>query len=337
MKKMVVMLLIGCIAMGFTIVGNKLFICPKNFPPPTYDFTNSPLQLQKIALGRKLFYDPILSKDNTISCSSCHLSYTGFAHIDHQLSHGIGNAVGTRNASTLINLAWAKNFMWDGQITNLNNQAITPITHPAEMGETMTNVLKKIQKNTVYAPLFTKAFNTKTITQQQILQALTQFLLTLISANSKYDKVMRHDANFTFTNTEARGYDLFKTHCNSCHTEPLFTNNSFENNGLQPDTLLNDWGRYVITHQPKDSLKFKVPTLRNVEVSYPYMHDGRYLNLQMVLFHYTNNIHKSGTLASKLQQPLLLSEQDKESIIAFLKTLTDQTFLQNPQLQPYNN
>ena len=147
-----------------------------------------------------------------------------------------------------------------------------------------------------------------------------------------YDKVMRREEGVEFNEYEKKGYALFKKHCESCHREPLFTNGGFENNGLEPDTLFKDWGRIKITHQKNDSLKFKVPSLRNVEVSYPYMHDGRYRNLQMVLFHYTNAIRQSPTLSPQLKKPLDLSEADKNNIIAFLKTLTDNQFLHDARL-----
>jgi cytochrome c peroxidase len=154
-------------------------------------------------------------------------------------------------------------------------------------------------------------------------------MLTFTSSNSKFDKVMRGDEGIVFSEFEQKGYELFKTNCASCHKEPLFTSDSFENNGLSVDTMLNDYGRLNITGKSSDSLKFRVPTLRNIEVSYPYMHDGRYRNLQMVLFHYTNNVHDSSTLNPKLKGGLELSEIDKRNLIAFLKTLTDVSFLRN--------
>ncbi|WP_430407012.1 cytochrome-c peroxidase [Fluviicola sp.] len=158
-------------------------------------------------------------------------------------------------------------------------------------------------------------------------------MLTLVSSNSKYDQVTRGDKGIQFTEQEKKGYELFKANCASCHTEPLFTNHTFQNNGLAPDSLLQDIGRMKITQKHTDSLKFKVPTLRNIERSAPYMHDGRYRSLQMVLFHYSSNIHSSLTLASQLRNGINLSEDDKRNLIAFLKTLTDNTFLNNKQFQ----
>ncbi len=333
MKKLVAILFLCTTCYAFKNIADKLFIVPKNFPAPVYDFANNKLSNDKIALGKMLFNDPILSKDNTISCSSCHLSYTAFAHTDHALSHGIDNRIGTRNSLALINLAWSKNFMWDGAIHHLDVQALAPITNHLEMDETIENIVSKLQSSSKYRTLFYKAFNDSVITGEHTLKAISQFLVTLVSANSKYDKVMRNEKGFAFTEYEAKGYELFKTNCASCHKEPLFTNNEFENNGLKLDTTLNDIGRMKITNDANDSLKFKVPTLRNCEVTYPYMHDGRFSNLQMVLFHYSEDIYSSATLSPQLKTKMQLSEQDKNCLIAFLKTLTDEEFLQNEKFR----
>lgn len=333
MKKSLFILSFIIFATAFTSITNKLFYVPKNFPTPIYNFSNNPLSKEKIALGKMLFNDPILSRDNTISCSSCHLSYTAFAHTDHSLSHGINNIIGTRNAPSLANLAWSKNFMWDGAVHHLDAQALAPITNPTEMNETLANIVFKLQKSSSYQQLFYKAFNDSIITGEHTLKAISQFLITLISANSKYDKVTRKDKNVVFSESEKVGYELFKKKCNSCHTEPLFTNNNFENNGLAIDTTLNDFGRIKISNNVADSLKFKVPSLRNCEVTYPYMHDGRFNNLQMVLLHYTNGINYSSTLAPQLKNNFLLDENDKRHIVAFLKTLTDEEFLRNEKFR----
>jgi cytochrome c peroxidase len=317
-----------------------LFLTPKGWQKPLYDFTKNPLTKEKIALGRKLFYDPILSKDNTISCSSCHLSHTAFTHIDHELSHGIKGRIGTRNSPALMNLAWQNSFMWDGSINHLDMQSLAPITHPDEMGETIENVIVKLQKTGKYPILFKQAFGDSIITGANTLKSISQFMLTLVSAESKYDKVMSlqgtkqaGDKNVAFNPYELKGYDLFKTHCAACHKEPLFMSNSFENNGLEPDKDLLDSGRIKLTKRKEDAFKFKVPTLRNIEVSYPYMHDGRFPNLQMVLFHYTEGVHQSETLSPLLKNKMNLSEEDKRNLIAFLKTLTDEDFLHNPDFQ----
>ncbi len=322
--------------MAFKSLKNISFEVPKSWPKPHYDFTKNPLSLSKIELGRVLFYDPLLSKNNTISCASCHSQYTAFTHVDHSLSHGIDDRIGTRNSPTLMNLAWHPSFMWDGAINHLDMQALAPISHPDEMGETIETVVPKLQVSKNYRSLFYKAFGDSVITGQHTLKAISQFMLTLVSANSKYDSVMRKQTQFTAQ--EKNGYALFQKNCASCHAEPLFTNLQFENNGLALDTTLNDYGRMKVTKNKNDSLKFKVPTLRNIEFSYPYMHDGRFKRLSDVLKHYTSGIHHTKTLAKQLEQPIILSSNQRVDLTAFLLTLTDKEFLFNPKYSfPKNN
>jgi len=302
---------------------------PKNWPKPAYNFSKNPLTEEGFQLGRHLFYDPILSRDNTISCASCHLQQTGFTHVDHDLSHGIEGKIGTRNSATLMNLAWSTHFMWDGGINHLEVQPLAPIESEVEMDETLENIVKKLQNSKKYQLLFEKAFGTKKITGQLTLKALAQFVVMLKTDNSKYDKVIRKEVNFTAQ--EQKGYTLFKQNCASCHTEPLFTNNSFENNGLEIDTTLNDFGRRKITNNSKDKLKFKVPTLRNIQFTFPYMHDGRFSTLTEVVKHYNTGIHQSETLSLKLVKPMNLSDNERVDLVTFLKTLTDEEFLFNPR------
>lgn len=297
---------------------------PKSWPKPHYDFSKNPLTEEGFQLGRNLFYDPILSRDNTISCASCHLQATGFTHVDHELSHGIEGKIGTRNSMTLMNLAWSKSFMWDGGVNHLDVQPLNPITSPIEMDETLANVVAKLQKSDKYPDLFLAAFGDSKITGQRVLKALSQFELQLISSNSKYDKVMRKEA--VFTNQEQNGYALFKTNCASCHNEPLFTSEKFERNGLTLDTTLNDIGRQRITENPKDYLQFKVPTLRNIQFTFPYMHDGRFKKLMEVVKHY-NSLGNDKNLPKQLQKPMHLSDNERVDLVAFLHTLTDTEFL----------
>jgi cytochrome c peroxidase len=293
---------------------------PKNWPQPTYDFSKNPLTKQGVELGRKLFYDPALSRNDMISCSSCHLSFTAFTHVDHALSHGIEDRIGTRNSPALMNLAWAKHFMWDGAIDHLDFQALAPIAHPAEMDHSIEKVVQKIRLKPDYKGLFFNAFGDSTVTGERLLKAMSQFELTLISANSKYDRMIL--GRDTFTEQEQNGYRLFQKNCASCHAEPLFTNSGFERNGLPVDTTLNDYGRMKITKQPSDSLKFKVPTLRNIEFSYPYMHDGRFKKLREVVNHYAQT--------NALDRKIDLLPNEKVDLVAFLLTLTDREFLFNP-------
>ena len=334
MKKILLSLGLGIVIFGIFAFSKNYFTpiyfeIPKGFPKPVYDFSKNPLTEEGFQLGRNLFYDPILSKDNTISCASCHLQQTGFAHVDHELSHGIEGKIGTRNSLSLQNLAWSKNFMYDGGVNNLEVQALTPISSEIEMHETLDNVVAKLQKTEKYPNLFQQAFGTKKITGQLTLKALSQFVVQLVSANSKYDKVTRGEEKFS--EMEQKGYELFKNNCASCHKEPLFTSDTFENNGLPIDPSLNDFGRIKITQNPNDNLKFKVPTLRNIQFTFPYMHDGRFKTLNEVVKHYNSGISKSETVSMQLQQPMNLTDNQRTEIIAFLKTLTDTEFLFNPR------
>ncbi len=293
---------------------------PKNWPKPAYDLSKNPLTKQGVELGRRLFYDPILSRNGMISCSNCHLSFTAFTHVDHALSHGIEDRIGTRNSPALMNLAWSRSFMWDGAINHLDFQALAPIAHPAEMDNSIENVVKRIQAIPAYKTRFLEAFGDSTVTGERLLKAMAQFELTIISANSKYDRMISGQEKFR--EQEQNGYLLFQKNCASCHSEPLFTNLDFERNGLPLDSTLNDYGRMKITKQPSDSLKFKVPTLRNIEFSYPYMHDGRFKKLRDVVNHYT----QTTALVRKIE----LSPNERVDLLAFLLTLTDKEFLFNP-------
>jgi cytochrome c peroxidase len=319
------LLLLASFFFAFLFFEENLIFLPKHFPKPNYDFGKNPLSAEKIELGRALFYDPILSRDNTISCANCHSPYSAFTHIDHATSHGIEDRIGTRNSLALMNLAWQKSFMWDGAIHHLDMQSLAPITHKDEMDEKFENVIVKLQKTSEYPKRFQAAFGDSLITGEHTLKAISQFMLTLVSANSKYDSVMQKQA--FFNKKEEKGYVLFQKNCASCHQEPLFTNLEFENNGLKLDTSFNDMGRMMVTKKPEDAQKFKVPTLRNIEFSYPYMHDGRFKRLSEVLKHYTSGIEKSATLSPKLQQPIVLTSNEKVDFTAFLLTLSDKKFL----------
>lgn len=301
------------------------------FPKPYYDFSKNKLDSLKIELGRKLFYDPILSQNNSTTCASCHSPFSSFAHNDHDLSHGIYDSIGTRNAPALFNLAWHKLFMWDGAINHLNQQPLAPIHSQTEMGSSIQEVITKLRKDSIYIIRFKKAFGDTQITSDRFLKSLAQFQLTLVSNHSKYDSVTRRQS--TFTNQEKNGYRLFVKHCNSCHVEPLFTNYSFANNGLSIDITLNDLGRMKVTQNPKDSLKFKIPSLRNLTYSFPYMHDGRFKNLHQVLNHYVRDIKTSTHIDQRLQGGIRLTENEKVDLIAFLLTLNDNEFIRNPKFQ----
>ncbi|AEE53143.1 cytochrome-c peroxidase [Haliscomenobacter hydrossis] len=297
----------------------KPLVVPAGWPQPGYDFSKNPLTEEGFELGRQLFYDPILSRDQTISCASCHLQATGFTHVDHDLSHGIEDKIGTRNSMTIMNLAWSKHFMWDGGVNHLDMQPLAPLSSAVEMDENLENVVHKLNASTKYRTLFYRAFNDSLATGQKVLLAFSQFIVHLNSYQSKYDKYIRKEEGGVFTEQERNGLQLFRVHCAACHPEPLFTNQGFEKNGLPIDPTLNDFGRMRITQNPQDSLKFKVPTLRNIQFTFPYMHDGRFKKLREVLNHYTSS--------TQLEKPIVLSADEKVDLLAFLLTLTDQAFL----------
>ena len=321
---------IVAITLSFAIkIGTPIYLeIPKGWPKTKYNFSKNPLTEEGFQLGRKLFYDPILSRDKTMSCASCHLQATGFTHVDHELSHGIDGKIGTRNSLALMNLAWSDNFMWDGGVNHLDVQPINPITSPVEMDETLANVVFKLQKSENYPLLFKEAFGDSKITGQHLLKALSQFVIMLKSSNSKYDKVMRKEAEFT--EKEKNGYRIFKANCASCHKEPLFTGDKFERNGLTLDTTLNDIGRERITNNLEDRMRFKVPTLRNIQFTAPYMHDGRFKKLSDVIKHY-NSLGNDENLPKQLKKPMNLSDNERVDLLAFLHTLTDLEFLFDPK------
>jgi cytochrome c peroxidase len=303
-------------------------IIPKGWPKPVYNFSENPLTKEGFELGKKLFYDERLSKDSTTSCGSCHQQFAAFSTYDHNLSHGISNALTTRNAPALQNLAWQKDFMADGSVHHLDEQPITPITASIEMGERMDNIIIKLKKDASYKLLFKAAFGTDSINQSTITKALSQFMLMLVSSNSKYDKVMRGEAQFILP--EQLGYDIFKQKCASCHKEPMFTDYSYRNIGMPLDNTLKDLGRMKVTGNNSDSLKFRVPSLRNVILSFPYGHDGRFFTLYNVFEHYRKNMIESATTDSLLKNKLPLSNYEIGQLTSFLYTLTDTSFIHNP-------
>jgi cytochrome c peroxidase len=313
-----------------------LFICfsfglrqSRNLPPyVSKPIKPLPQNKQIIFLGRTLFFDPILSADSTISCSSCHSPYNAFAHSDHALSHGINDQIGIRNAPALFNLAWQTAFMWDGAINRLDAQVLAPIHHPKEMNNQVGNVLGKLRKQSNYRQLFKKAYGDTSITTERFIDAIAQFENTLLSFDSKYDSVRQ--GKVIFTEQEDRGYALFKSNCSSCHPEPLFTAYQFKTNGLEPDSLLNDLGRYLVTNDSSDLYLFKVPSLRNLSFSAPYMHDGRFGSLNQVLKHYSE-IKESKKAGLGLTGLKKLDSDERVDLLAFLLCLNDKRFIFNPE------
>jgi len=305
---------------------------PAHFPAPVYDFGRNPVTPAKVELGRALFYDGRLSRDGSISCGSCHQQQSGFTQHGHDVSHGIEDRLGTRNSQAIQNVAWQRTFFWDGGVHDLDVQPLAPIANPAEMDERFENVLERLRGIAAYRDRMRRTYGDDSVTTPRVLQALAAFMLTLVSAESPYDDVLR--GRRSFTAAEGHGHDIFVRDCAPCHAEPLTTDGSFRNTGLHPSSL-DDRGRAAITLRPEDAYAFRVPSLRNVEVTGPYMHDGRYRTLEAAVRHYVRNVTDMEHLDSLLRRDgrpgISLTDDDVMNLVAFLQTLTDRTFLNDPR------
>ena len=347
------------------------------FPKPALPLDN-PLTEEGVALGRRLFHDPLLSRGEKQSCASCHQAEAGTVDAGRAFSLGVDGQPGARNAMPLYNLAWKSEFFWDGRAKSLRQQALMPIQDELEMHETLGNVVRKLvgrvephlerseasaasisgkgtpsqearfarassvgkwgstESHPTYATMFTRAFGTPDITAERLGLALEQFLLTLTSHDAKFDRVLRGEAKFT--EPEQRGFELFHTEhdprrgqfgadCFHCHGGPLFQNVAFANNGLEHEP--RDLGRYLVTGREGDKGKFSVPSLRNVELTAPYMHDGRFATLEAAVFHYVRGVQRSPTLDPNLAKHpsggVRLPPEDLRALVAFLKTLTEES------------
>jgi cytochrome c peroxidase len=304
---------------------------PSNFPPLAYNIAQNPPTEKGFELGKKIFYDGRLSSDGNISCSFCHIQQNAFTHHGHTVSHGVNNASGTRNSPSIQNMAFQTQFMWDGAADNLDFQPVIPLLSAIEMNGNFGNIITMMKADLNYVKLFGQAFPNKEINTENVFKALSQFMVMNISANSRFDKYRRNESGETLTVNELAGYSVFTAKCATCHATDMFTDNSFRNNGLAVNLLVNDIGRYRLTQLPQDYYKFKVPSLRNVELTAPYMHDGRFGTLEAVLNHYSNAVVNSATLDPILNQNgtlgIPLSTTEKTQIIAFLKTLTDYQYI----------
>ncbi|GAA3522807.1 cytochrome c peroxidase [Aquimarina addita] len=316
---------------GTKILDTYQLIQPNEFPEIQYTVENNPITQEGFELGRKLFFDPGLSADGSISCNNCHQQSRGFADNSlHPLSIGINDQFGKRNAPALFNLAFRKEFFWDGGVTHLDFVPINALESEIEMGETLANVVAKLNRSDEYKSLFKEAFDIDSITSPRMLQAFSQFLVLMVSDNSKYDQYERNENGVTLTEEEQKGMQLFNEKCATCHSGPLFTDQSFRNNGLS-DTF-SDTGRALITESSADEGKFMVPTLRNIEVTAPYMHNARFETLEEVLQHYANGVMDSETLDIALRSEnnrlgIAMTDSEQAAIISFIKTLTDDSFL----------
>jgi cytochrome c peroxidase len=307
-------------------------VIPAGFPQPAYTFADNPLTTDGFELGRKLFYDGRLSIDGLHPCSSCHQQIGSFGTFEHDRSHGVYNSHTLRNAPVLFNLAWNTSFHWDGEFVSLKEEAAQPVTGHIEMGESFYAVIRKLQTDVTYKRMFKKVFHTDVILPEYIQKALAQFTGYITSANSKYDRYKKGEVGFT--TQEENGYQLFKASCATCHPEPMFTDYSFRNIGLPVDINLNDYGRLRITGRPEDSLKFKVPTLRNVYVSSNYMHDGRFNTLAQCINHYRTGVQSSISLDPLLINGITLTNTQATELSLFLRALTDSSILKDSRWGP---
>ena len=299
---------------------------PKSFPiiiePDDNQFSQ-----KRWELGKKLFYDPIMSSDSSISCASCHAPKLAFSD-DVSMSLGVQNRLGVRNSPTLANLAYHPHFTREGGVPTLEMQVLVPIQEHNEFDFNILLIVERLKNNPIYVEMGNEAYG-RAPSAFVITRALACFERSLISGYSRYDQFLNYNKN-TLSKSEQRGMDLFfsnKTNCSNCHSDFNFTNYAFENNGLYE--TYTDEGRFRLTQNERDKARFKVPTLRNIELTGPYMHDGSLLTLEEVIDHYNsggeNHPHKSNLI-----EPLELSNREKNDLMAFLKSLTDESFTQNP-------
>lgn len=303
---------------------------PAGFPEVnSYVSLNKPTKYG-VELGGKLFSEKRFSADNTISCSSCHIQANAFADHNPQ-AIGVEGRIGLRNAPPLQNLMFLKFFNWDGSKLQLETQPLVPIITHEEMDSSILDVIEKIKDDASYKTLFQKAFGDENITPDRIYKSIAQFEYTLISSNSKYDKVKRNEGQ-TFTENEAKGYETFQQKCASCHSTELFTDQSFRNIGFPLNLNTNEAGRGRVTGISADFMSFRVPTLRNIEYTAPYGSFGQFATLRSVLDYFDN-----GVLAANNLDPVFknngnripLTNVEKENLIAFMKTLSDKEFTGN--------
>ena len=308
---------------------------PRGFPPMDIPLDN-PMTVEGVALGRKLFYDTQLSGDNTQSCASCHQTEASYSD-SNRFSTGIDGSVGDRNAMAVVNLGYAFSLFWDGRSATLEEQALEPVVNPIEMKAKWPEVLDILNADPQYREEFKIAFNVDVIDSLDVAKAIAQFERTMLSGNSKYDKYIRGEV--FLTESEIRGKDIYNDEtadCFHCHGTSLFSGFIYENNGVQQTMV--DHGLGNITGLSTDIGKFKPPTLRNIELTAPYMHDGRFNTLEEVVEFYNSGVNQSSPNISpvmlKANRPggnLNLTTQQKADLVAFLKTLTDYDYVNNPE------
>lgn len=344
-KALIILLVVILIFTGFTV---KRSPTPYQFPEPGF-FPEMPVPLynpvtkEGVDLGRHLFYDPVLSLDRTMACASCHKQAKAFSDAPHVFSKGNKDILTKRNVMPLFNLAWYPSFFWDGRASTLEEQVLHPVKDTNEMNLDWAAATKRIKNSKFYKPKFKAAFGNREIDSVLIAKALGQFLRTLISHSSKFDRVLTGEIHLN--KDEYQGFvlmnDMTKGNCLHCHTtdaDALGTTGKFSNNGLDsifdPDEY-EDKGLGGFTGNINDNGKFKIPSLRNIELTSPYMHDGRFATLEEVMEFYSEGVNQSANIDSKMrfahQNGIHLTGEEKYKIIAFLKTLTDSAFIANPE------
>lgn len=306
---------------------------------------DNPLTPDGIALGRWLFHSPRLSSNGQVSCATCHEQARAFADDAALTRRGVSRRPLMRHAPALINLAWMEGLFWDGGSKNLESLALAPLTHPDEMGNSqLSSIMAWLSSEPEFAQRFEDAFGPDGLTLSNLLRALAQFQRTLVSADSRYDRWRRGEPGASLSPQEQHGLALVQRHCATCHATELFTDNAYHNNGLDSNAAFGEGeaatrGRGRVTQHPEDIGRFKTPTLRNVAVTAPYMHDGRLATLEDVLEHYRGGMVASTTLDAVFQREgpspgLSLDDSEKDAILAFLHALTDEPFLTASELAP---
>jgi len=316
----------------------------ETFPPPTpVDIAvpglppmpipvDNPTTREGIELGRRLFYDKRLSGDNTMSCATCHQQAFAFSDGGRQFSLGIDGILGDRNTPALTNTGFLPAFFWNGRAPTLEDQARGPVTNPIEMHTTWPEAVARLEQDPDLPGMFGRAFGSSAISEDRVVMAIAQFERTFTAPNSRYDQWRRREIDLT--DAEKSGFGLFFTEvgdCFHCHDEFALSIHAFRDIGLD---AVPDSGLAKVTGLAEDYGKFKIPTLRNIAVTAPYMHDGRFATLSEVLDHYNSGGERSPNLDPFIRfgQGLGLTDEQKSDIIAFLHTLTDSTFLTNPEL-----
>lgn len=326
-----IQIILGIVSILFIRCKNEIntewegILYPSHFSKPIQKVIDSrEFTKNGFLLGKKLFYDPILSKDSSISCGSCHNQSTAFSDLGHSISKGINGQLGIRNAPALQNLIWQPSYFHDGGVVNIDMISLAPIENPLEMDENINRIITKLNQHPEYPQLFERVFGTNEINSGRILTAITQFQAKLISANSRYDQFI--EGKYALSAEELDGKFLFENKCSNCHSGVLFSDFEYRNNGIS-DTMDKDLGRYRISVIDSDKQKFKTPSLRNIEVTGPYMHNGQYTTLEDVLEHYNSGVKPSPTLDENLKNGIKMTKLEQQKIIIFLKTLTDTDFL----------